>query len=77
MGGSIPPVESEGAGACAHYYKVYLNLKIMTQFDMSTTIKKLQGLSRNRRFLISQAEKISRLLLFSQAANVESNDINT
>ena len=49
----------------------------MTQFDMSTTIKKLQGLSRNRRFLISQAEKISRLLLFSQATNVESNDINT
>ena len=33
----------------------------MTQFDMSTIIKKLQDMSRNGRFLISEVEKIARL----------------
>ena len=33
----------------------------MTQFDVSTIIKKLQDMSRNRHFLISEVEKITRL----------------
>ena len=33
----------------------------MTQVHMSTIIKKLQDMSRNRRFLISEVEKIARL----------------
>ena len=57
-----------------------MNLTIMTQFDMSTIVKKLQDMSRKRRFLISaveKIEKITRLLLFSQATNAESDGINT
>ena len=33
----------------------------MTQFDMTTVIKKLQDMSRNRHFLMSEAEKNARL----------------
>ena len=33
----------------------------MTQFDMTTIIKKLQDMSRNRHFLISEVEKNARL----------------
>ena len=43
--------------------------------DMSTIIKKLQDMSRNRRFLISEVEKIVRLLLLSPATNAESERI--
>ena len=32
----------------------------MTQLDMSTIIKKLQDMSRNRHFLISEVEKVAR-----------------
>ena len=39
---------------------------------MSTIIKKLQDTSQNRRFLMSEAEKIARLLLLSLATNTES-----
>ena len=42
---------------------------------MSTIIKKLQDISRNRRFLITEVEKIIRLLLVSQAKNAESEGI--
>ena len=42
-------------------YEPYLKSKIMTQFDISTIIKKLQDMSRNARFLISEVEKIARL----------------
>ena len=52
----------------------------MTQFDMSTIVKKLQDISRKRRFLISEVEKtekITRLILLSQATNAESDGINT
>ena len=38
-------------------------------------IKKLQDMSRNRNFLISDAEKTVRLLLLSQATNAESERI--
>ena len=44
---------------------------------MSTIIKKLQDMSRNRRFLISEVEKIVRLLLLSLATNAESEGIST
>ena len=47
---------------------------------MSTIVKKLQDLSRKRRFLISEVEKIekiTRLLLLSKATNAESDGINT
>ena len=39
---------------------------------MSTIIKKLQDMSRNRSLFISQVGKIVRLLLLSQATNPES-----
>ena len=39
---------------------------------MSTIIKKLQDMSRNRSLFISEAGKIVRLLLLSQATNAES-----
>ena len=61
------------------YCEVCLNLKILRQ-DIRTVIKKLQDMSRNRRLLISEVEKILRLLLLSQARNAESaesDDINT
>ena len=43
--------------------------------DISNIIKKLQDMSWNRRFLISEVEKIVRLLLLSKATNSESDDI--
>ena len=42
---------------------------------MSTVIKKLQDMSRNRSLFISEVGKIVRLLLFSQATNAESDGI--
>ena len=42
---------------------------------MITIIKKLQDTSRNRRFLISETEKIVRLLLLAAATNSESGRI--
>ena len=42
---------------------------------MSTIIKKLQDISRNRSFLISEVGKTVRLLLLSQATNAESDGI--
>ena len=39
---------------------------------MSTITKKLQDMSRNRSLFISEAGKIVRLLLLSQATNAES-----
>ena len=42
-------------------YELYLDLNIMTQFDMTTTIKKLQDMSQNRHFFISEVEKNARL----------------
>ena len=42
---------------------------------MSTIIKKLQDMSRNRSLFISEVGKIVRLLLLSQATNVGSNGI--
>ena len=41
----------------------------MAQFNMTTIIKKLQDLSRNRHFLISEVEKVT--------TNAESDGINT
>ena len=61
------------------YCEICLNLKILRQ-DIRTVIKKLQDMSQNRRLLISEVEKILRLLLLSQARNAESaesDDINT
>ena len=43
--------------------------------DMSTIIKKSQDMSRNRHFLISEVEKIARLLLLSFTTNAESEGI--
>ena len=43
----------------------------MTQFDMTTIIKKLQDISRNRHFLISWKE------LPQVTTNTESDGINT
>ena len=42
---------------------------------MSTIIKKLQDMSRNRSLFLSEVGKIVRLLLLSQASNTESDDI--
>ena len=42
---------------------------------MSTIIKKLQDMSRNRRLLISEVEKITKLFLLSPATNAESERI--
>ena len=42
---------------------------------MSTIIKKSQDMSRNRSLFISEAGKIVRLLLLSQATNTESDSI--
>ena len=42
---------------------------------MSTVIKKLQVLSRNRSLFISEVGKIVRLLLLSQATSVENDGI--
>ena len=42
---------------------------------MSTIIKKLQDMSRNRSWIISEVEKIVRLLLLSQATNAGSGGI--
>ena len=42
---------------------------------MSTIIKKLQGMSRNRNFLISEVGKTVRLFLLSQATYAESDGI--
>ena len=42
---------------------------------MSTIIKKLQDMSRNRSFLISEVGKILVLLLLSQATDAESDGI--
>ena len=49
-----------------------MNLKIMTQFDINIIIKKLQDMSRNRRFLISEVEKDCKV-----TTNPESDGINT
>ena len=43
--------------------------------DMSTIIKKLQDMSRNRRFLVSEVENIVTLLLLLRATNAESERI--
>ena len=42
---------------------------------ISTIIKKLQDMSRNRSLFISEVGKIVRLLLLSQATNIESGGI--
>ena len=42
---------------------------------MSTAFKKLQDMSQNRSLFISEAGKIVRLLLLSQATNAESDSI--
>ena len=42
---------------------------------MSTIIKKLQDMSRNRSLFISDVGKVVRLLLFSQARNAESGGV--
>ena len=42
---------------------------------MSTIIEKLQDMSQNRSFLISEVGKIVRLLLLSQTTNAESGGI--
>ena len=47
-------------------------LKDSDTIVMSTIIKKLQDMSQNRRFLMSEVEKIARLLLLSPATNAES-----
>ena len=41
--------------------ELYLNLKMMTQFHMTTIIEKLQDMSRNKHLLISEVEKNARL----------------
>ena len=43
----------------------------MTQFDMTTIIKKLQDVSRNRHFLISEVENNAKLLPQICTRNVE------
>ena len=50
-------------------------LKDNDTVEMSTIIKKLQNMSRNRSLFIIEAGKIVRLLLLSQAANAESDGI--
>ena len=82
MQGSIFLLEinSEGIGISTLVSQLKLlpslfELTYIDTIDMSTIIKKLQDLSRNRRFLISEVKKIVRLLLLSQATNAESEGI--
>ena len=50
-------------------------LKDNDTVEMSTIIKKLRNMSRNRSLFISEVGKIVRLLLLSQATNAESDGI--
>ena len=82
MQGSIFLLEinSEGIGISTLVSQLKLlpslfELTYIDTIDMSTIIKKLQDMSRNRRFLISEVKKIVRLLLLSQATNAESEGI--
>ena len=56
-----PPLLEHLVGGSISMNELYLNLKMMTQFHMTTIIEKLQDMSRNKHLLISEVEKNARL----------------
>ena len=75
---SSQPIVDVQFTSCVYRVKLLPSLFELKDNDtvvMSTIIKKLQDMSRNRSYLVCEEGKIVRLLLLSKATNIEGEGI--